>query len=384
MQAEIKKDTVSYDIDEDTNDETVEVYVLSLTGRGQGHQYTFWGFETQIPEAMRGRIYKKTDRYGEEELTYALQDAHFHITTLADTTGAAVERCSYTPYGEQTILDADFTIDSGGSDYNWTHGHQGLMHDPETGLIQNRYRIRHALLGRWLHREPLGYVDGMSLYQYVRSQPLYFVDPTGLEAEVIDEAYYGGTGELYVPEGWWEEANALDEMVEWVQPDKFPDPDSNNKWSREYRENFAHYVKDIYATYQDIFQGQDGCCVLDPCTLAAQWMGESSWGTSGLSKDAYNFGGIKGEGPAGHYDSETGEHFDGQDVTIVDEFRAYNNILEFMDDYTRLICKYDIYEDARGKSGEEYYSAIKSAGYATDPSYVDKNMQLYNQLGCGQ
>jgi RHS repeat-associated protein len=59
-------------------------------------------------------------------------------------------------------------------------GHQGLMHDKEFGLVYNRARYLHPTLGRFMQRDPLGYVDGMSVYEYVRSGPTAYVDPEGL------------------------------------------------------------------------------------------------------------------------------------------------------------------------------------------------------------
>jgi hypothetical protein len=38
----------------------------------------------------------------------------------------------------------------------------------------------HAQLGRFMQRDPMGYVDGLSLYQYVRSRPVIERDPNGL------------------------------------------------------------------------------------------------------------------------------------------------------------------------------------------------------------
>ncbi len=35
--------------------------------------------------------------------------------------------------------------------------------------------------GRWLQRDPIGYVDGTNLCQYARSSPIRFNDPSGLE-----------------------------------------------------------------------------------------------------------------------------------------------------------------------------------------------------------
>ena len=45
-------------------------------------------------------------------------------------------------------------------------GHQGLHHDEATNLIYNRARMLHPTLGRFVQRDPLGYVDGMSVYAY--------------------------------------------------------------------------------------------------------------------------------------------------------------------------------------------------------------------------
>jgi len=68
-------------------------------------------------------------------------------------------------------------------------GHQGLMHDREFGLVQNRARYLSPRLGRFTGRDPLnqakpggGYQDGMSLYQYIGSVPVAAVDPMGLHS----------------------------------------------------------------------------------------------------------------------------------------------------------------------------------------------------------
>jgi len=44
----------------------------------------------------------------------------------------------------------------------------------------------HPTLGRFAQRDPKGYVDGMSLYEYVRSSPLTKVDPDGTEFHVVE------------------------------------------------------------------------------------------------------------------------------------------------------------------------------------------------------
>jgi RHS repeat-associated protein len=47
-------------------------------------------------------------------------------------------------------------------------------------LYHVRHRVYQAHIGRWATRDFLGYVQGMSLYQYVRSQPILRTDPSGL------------------------------------------------------------------------------------------------------------------------------------------------------------------------------------------------------------
>jgi RHS repeat-associated protein len=47
-------------------------------------------------------------------------------------------------------------------------------------LYHVRYRALHAELGRWTRRDPLGYVDSFSLYQYLASRIIANADPTGL------------------------------------------------------------------------------------------------------------------------------------------------------------------------------------------------------------
>jgi hypothetical protein len=43
-----------------------------------------------------------------------------------------------------------------------------------------RHRVLESKLGRWTKRDPLGYVDGASLFGYSTSMPVAYVDPLGL------------------------------------------------------------------------------------------------------------------------------------------------------------------------------------------------------------
>jgi RHS repeat-associated protein len=82
-------------------------------------------------------------------------------------------------------------------------GHQGLPHDPVTNLVYNRARMLHPRLGRFMQRDPLGYVDGPNRYQMLRSNPVNLIDPWGLQSDApsIDDIFgdlQGGiTGDVW-------------------------------------------------------------------------------------------------------------------------------------------------------------------------------------------
>jgi RHS repeat-associated protein len=59
----------------------------------------------------------------------------------------------------------------------------GYWLDAETGYMLSRMRWYDPEAGRWITRDPAGYVDGLSLYLYVKSNPLGLWDPTGLRGE---------------------------------------------------------------------------------------------------------------------------------------------------------------------------------------------------------
>jgi RHS repeat-associated protein len=60
-------------------------------------------------------------------------------------------------------------------------GHQGLMHDEEWGIVDNRVRGLHPGFERFMGRDRVRYVDGMSLYQYSLSTPVNLLDCWGEE-----------------------------------------------------------------------------------------------------------------------------------------------------------------------------------------------------------
>ena len=98
-----------------------------------------------------------------------------------------VERYACDPYGAVTIWNEART-----STIAWANSKQneilfcGYRFDPESGLYHVRRRVYHPTLGRWLQRDPLGYVDGMGLYEYVGGRPAFAPDPSGMDREIPD------------------------------------------------------------------------------------------------------------------------------------------------------------------------------------------------------
>jgi RHS repeat-associated protein len=63
-------------------------------------------------------------------------------------------------------------------------GYAGYEYDPAIVSYHVRHRVYLPEIGRWNTRDPLGYVDGMSVYEYVSSRVVVFVDDTGMDKAI--------------------------------------------------------------------------------------------------------------------------------------------------------------------------------------------------------
>ena len=169
-----------------------------------------------------------------EERLYYCQNWHAEVSAIVTSGGAMKEWVKYSAYGTPLGLPGGDTNSSGATDatdvtqvQTWINGSaydvrgdidlNGTVDATDKSTIRNsfsgislgfrnlsaagvasrkgfagyeylttlapKYQVRsRALLcdaGRWEIRDPLGYVDGLSLYQYIHSSPLGGVDPTG-------------------------------------------------------------------------------------------------------------------------------------------------------------------------------------------------------------
>ncbi|MCX5651811.1 MAG: dockerin type I domain-containing protein [Planctomycetota bacterium] len=179
-----------------------------------------------------------------QELAFQLTDAQFSVIAVATPgkPGVVIDRIAYSPYGEATRtlrsdvngdgfvnqsdysgiikprigatigtatyvveadldrngiinqLDYDISIADDGKSSSGGVGEAGLfsrgvrnslgycgyVYNEDSGLYTVRFRTYSPTLGRWLERDPAGYVDGANTYQTVHSSPVMGNDPLGL------------------------------------------------------------------------------------------------------------------------------------------------------------------------------------------------------------
>lgn len=102
------------------------------------------------------------------------------VHAVTDTSGAVVERYAYDLYGSPTVYSPTYTV-LGASAIGNPYLFAGRRWDAELGMYFNRARNYHPGLGRFAQPDPLGYVDTMNPYEYVRSRPTNLVDPLGFQ-----------------------------------------------------------------------------------------------------------------------------------------------------------------------------------------------------------
>ena len=120
------------------------------------------------------------------QLYYYITGRQGSVRAIVDDTGALVESYEYTPFGLMTIYDNQGQdITATGSAIGNPFGYTGRRWDAESGLWYYRNRMYSAELGRFLQRDPAGYVDGLNLYIYVQNNPLRYTDPDGLVARAV-------------------------------------------------------------------------------------------------------------------------------------------------------------------------------------------------------
>ncbi len=102
---------------------------------------------------------------GSQKLTVT-RNQQWSVSALADNAnGTVLERYTYGEFGKRTILDPNGTTVRSSSNYNNPYGYTSRRHDEESGLMYFRARYYDNQTGEFISRDPLEFVDGMSLYR---------------------------------------------------------------------------------------------------------------------------------------------------------------------------------------------------------------------------
>ncbi len=127
---------------------------------------------------------------GSGRVLYYLSDVQHSVRALVSPLGEVLEAYDYSSFGLRQIFDGGGQVLKTSALGN-ARGYTGRWHDANTDLIDYRARVYNPTLGRFHTRDPLGYVDGVNRYAYVRNNPLRFIDPTGLVSAMIPGSIRG-------------------------------------------------------------------------------------------------------------------------------------------------------------------------------------------------
>ena len=185
------------------------------------------------------------------ETLYYTNDANFNTTALVDTGGNIVERTAYDPYGKVTFYDGSWANPSSTSAYSNDILFTGHRLDAETGLYYGGARYYHPTLGLWPTRDPSGYVTEISLYGYVGSEPVGWVD-------------FSGKGRVST-------ANSVAVNTQIQQPPEFSGRDLGGKeWEKAY---FIHAVGNYWKTATYVGHSAIGCEDKDRLFIVFDYVG---------------------------------------------------------------------------------------------------------------
>lgn len=139
------------------------------------------------------------------------------------------------------------------------------------------------------------------------------------------------------------------------------------------KDEFLNIIKDL------AIKNMMNTGILASLTVAQAAL-ESGWGLSGLTTKGNALFGIKANSAwrGKIYNGQTVEYYDGVNATnITAAFRAYDSWEDSIDDHSELLTGLQRYRAVVGEA--DYKTACKAvhaAGYATDPVYADKLINL--------
>ncbi len=139
--------------------------------------------------------------YGNEideilQITRGNEVYYYHTNHLGSTmaiseiNGNLKERVEYDVYGQPSFFDSlenSLAQSCIGNTILFT----GREYDYETETYYFRARTQHPMIGRFMQKDPLMYIDGMNDYAYVGNNPLNYIDSWGLERNLFIDLLFG-------------------------------------------------------------------------------------------------------------------------------------------------------------------------------------------------
>lgn len=136
-------------------------------------------FGNDIDEALQMKRGNKTYYYHANHLG--------SVMALTDSQGHTAERIEYDAFGTPSFFDASGSA-LFASAINNNILFTGREWDAESHTYYFRARTQHPALGRFMQKDPLGYIDGMNDYAYVKNKVTRHTDVNGL-AVIIGKRY---------------------------------------------------------------------------------------------------------------------------------------------------------------------------------------------------
>jgi RHS repeat-associated protein len=125
---------------------------------------------------------------GSEKL-YSIADPNWNVVGICDAYGNVQERYTYDAFGKLNVFDTNF-VSKIASEFNWNRAFTGQVIDFEMGLMLYRSRFYNSVLGRFVSRDPIGYLaEDINTYRVISNKAIFGVDPFGHEIYPIGPIY---------------------------------------------------------------------------------------------------------------------------------------------------------------------------------------------------
>ncbi len=149
---------------------------------------------------------------------------------------------------------------------------------------------------------------------------------------------------------------------------------TNSSEKQDFIDKVAPEAVKLKATYQVL-----------PSITIAQAILESDWGQSQLTAKYNNLFGVKGDRTENTKEMTTQEYLNGEWKTVTARFRVYASYRDSLLEHAQLFHKGTTWNANQyqhflaAKNYQEAAKALETDGYATDPGYAEKLIELIQQ-----